>query len=179
LTGAAPAMAGIPLSTHAAPERIPWEELSIVGAAIFDQTTTEQKRVPEGPTATQKALNMGILMATGLPIKLGGRKQVVSKTESHSEKVCFLDLCAPSRRWRVDAQHFDYSFLKERKTYSVFSNFKLLLADAARWAPRAIRNRGTRMLLEGNEVRQIGYSSLQDLDRELSWLLTLAALRKP
>src|SRR4051812_15903859 len=30
LTGAAPAIAGVPLSTHAAPEPIPWDELWVI-----------------------------------------------------------------------------------------------------------------------------------------------------
>ncbi len=45
-------------------------------------------------------------------------------------------------------------------------------------SPRAARlNRGARGLLEAKPVRDFGYDSLQDLDSEGRWLLTLSALK--
>jgi len=43
----------------------------------------------------------------------------------------------PLRRLRVDAQKFDYAYLKERKLYQMFGNFKLLVGDVMKAAPEA------------------------------------------
>lgn len=161
-------------------EDIAVSDLSVVAAALFQETSTKKVQVEKGPTAGQKMLNAGILIATGIPFKLGGPKRVETKSESHSELSCYLDLCSVggARRWRINGQSFDYSFLKERKTYSILSNFKQLVSDMVMRTPQALRNHGTRLLLTGGEMRLMGYTSLQDLDREISWLLTLASLPK-
>ena len=79
----------------------------------------------------------------------------------------------PARRLRVDALHFDYSYLKERKLYQLMGNFKLLIVDLVKAAPEAVQNLGTKVLLEGKPIQTMGYNSLADLERETRWLLTL------
>ena len=147
----------------------------LIAAAGIIITSTTTKTVKEGPSGAQKILNTAILLGTGLPIKIGGRERAVQKTQHHSDLVFYLDLLYkdPLRRLRIDAQHFDYSFLKERKLYQIFGNFKLLVADLVKAAPGAWQNHGTRVLLDGRPIQSMGYGSLADLERETRWLLTL------
>ena len=155
-------------------EKIAGERISLVAAAGFKRISTTTTRVEEGPGAGVKALKLGILVTTGLPLPLG-RKRVVEKTQEQSELVFYLDvfLNNPPGRWRVDAQSFDYSFLKERKLYQILGNFRLLVGDIAARTPNALRNRGTRILLENKPIREMGYESLRDLEQESRWLLSL------
>ena len=151
------------------------DRLILVAAAGMTVTSTTTKTVKEGPSAGQKILSAGILLSTGLPIKIGGSEHTVEKKQTQSDRVFFLDLLYkdPARRRRIDALHFDYSFLQERKLYQVFANFKLLISDLVQTAPAAWRNYGTKVLLEGKPVQTMGYDSLTDLERETRWLLTL------
>src|SRR5207237_9314160 len=98
----------------------------------------------EGPGAGDRALNMGILLATGLPIKVGKKERVVEKTVESTDLVFFVDLVFkdPALRLRVDAQNFDFSCLKERKLYNVLGNLRLFVADLVKAAPGAYQNRG-------------------------------------
>jgi hypothetical protein len=151
------------------------EKLVLIAAAGVTTTSTTTKTVKEGPNAAQKILSTGILLSTGLPIKIGGTERTVEKTQQHSELNFYLDLIYkdPWRRVRIDAQRFDYSFLKERKLYFLMGNFKLMVGDLTQSAPSAWRNHGTRVLLDNKPVQTMGYESLDDLDRETRWLLTL------
>jgi hypothetical protein len=149
----------------------------LMAAAGFTVTSTTTKTVKEGPSAAQKVLSTGILLTTGLPISIGGKDRMVEKTQQQSDRVFYVDLLCkePLRRFRVDAQRFDYSYLKERKLYQVFGNFKLLVGDFAQAAKGAWRNHGARILLDNKPIQTMGYESLADLERETRWLLTLQA----
>jgi len=149
--------------------------LDLIAAAGITVTSRTTKSVKEGPSATQKILSTGILLTTGLPIKIGGKDRIVEKTQQHSDLLFYVDLVYrnPSRRWRIDAQRFDYSFLKERKLYFLMGNFKLLLEDLEKGAPSAWINHGTRVLRDNKPIQTMGYESLEDLERETQWLLTL------
>ena len=155
------------------------DQLVLVAAAGITVTSTTTKTVKEGPSAAQKILSTGILLTTGLPIKIGGKERIVEKTQQHSDLVFYLDLIYkdPLRRLRIDAQRFDYSFLKERKLYFLMGNFKLLVGDLVQAAPGAWRNHGARVLLENKPLQTMGYESLADLERETRWLLTLLTLQ--
>jgi hypothetical protein len=154
------------------------DQLVLVAVAGFSVTSTTTKNVKEVPSTAQKIASMGIFLTTGLPIKVGGKERTVEKTQTQSDLVFYADLLYkdPARRLRIDALRFDYSFLKDRKVYQVFGNFKLLVADLAQGAPGAWRNHGTKILLEGKPIRMMGYETLADLERETRWLLTLQAL---
>ena len=147
----------------------------LLAAAAITVTSTTTKSVKEGPSAAQKVLNTAILLGTGLPIKIGGKERTVEKTQQQSDLAFFMDVYypAPLRRFRVDAAHFDYSFLTERKLFQIFGNFKLLVGDLAKGSPEAWHNHGTKILLEGKPIQTMGYGSLADLERESRWLLTL------
>ena len=160
------------------PGRAPWSRVAILGVAGFTQKTVRKVKVEEGPGLGRKALNLGITLATGMPVGLGGGKKEVEKTVESSDLVFYLDLILadPPRRLRIDAQDFDYSCLGARKSYSALINFRQLVQDLADRAPKARRNWGAQVLLDCRPVREMGYESLEDLERECRWLATLQAL---
>jgi hypothetical protein len=154
--------------------------VALVAAAAFTQRSSRTVKTEEGPSTGQRALGLGITLATGLPPSLfgvGGKKEV-EKTVESSELVYFADAYAgsPLRRFRLDAQGFDYSCLGEQKGYDAPGNFRKALQALAGGAKKL--NAGAVGLLAGQPVRQLGYESLADLEREARWLLTLAALGK-
>jgi hypothetical protein len=152
---------------------------ALIAAAAITISSTTTKHIKEGPSAAQKIASVGLMMATGIPIKIGGKERTVEKKQTHSDLVFYLDVVyqSPARRLRVDALHFDYSFLKERKLYQLMGNFKLLVGDLVKTSPEAVQNHGTKVLLEGKPLQTMGYNSLADLERESRWLLTLQALK--
>lgn len=158
--------------------RVPWTRVVLVAAAGFRQVMS--KAAPaEGPGMVQKMVNLGIFMTTGLPIQVGPKKRESPKAVEQADLVLFLDLIfrEPDGRARIDAQNFDYSCLRERMAYSAFENFKQLVGEAVRMAPEALRSRGARVMLAGRPLREMGYQSLADIERESRWLLTLRALK--
>jgi len=156
-------------------EVLPFARIAIVSAAAIEVTEVRKTTVKEGPTAAQKAVRAGIMLTTGLPIGLGKSKEVVKEQKS-TDLLFFMDIVArdPWARWRVDAQRFDYSCLGQEKALGGMVNFRLLLSRLAKSAPVAVRNKGCRVLLGGQPVSSMGYESIEDLDKELRWLVNLA-----
>lgn len=160
------------------PRSLPWAALSVIALAGYSETSHSTVKVKEGPDATERAINMGLL-ATGIPIKVGKKSQVVEKSVETSELVFHLQLCfeEPRLRLHVNAQSFDYSCLGALKQYNALANMKTLVAEIAKRAPRALRSRGARVFLENRQIREMGYDSLADLEKESRWLRTLASLQ--
>lgn len=158
-----------------------WSRLALLAATAFKIIRTKTIKKVEGPSPGQKAASLGLMMVTGLPISIGGKKREVEKTQESSDLVYYLDLYErkPLRHFRIDAQHFNYSCLGERMQYGSAENFRTLIETIAQRAPGCVRNRGAQMLLERKQIHTMGYDSLEDLDRESRWLLTLEALRDP
>jgi hypothetical protein len=146
----------------------------LAGVPVTTTRTTKEKK---GPGGAQKAASAAILMTTGLPIGVGGRKRAVEKKQEERSLAFCADLYyeSPTRRLRIDASSFDYSCLGDRMLYQAQGNLKLLIGDLIDASPAAWLNHGARVLVEGAPVRTMGYQSLDDLDREARWLLTLRA----
>lgn len=161
---------------NAAAASVPWSQVRLAAAAAFKKTTVKTVKVTEGPSSGEKALNVGLMMS-GIPIKVGKNKEVL-KTLEETDLVLYLDLCigSPAARYRVDAQNFDYSFLKAKMAYNVFSNFKTMIIDLSERGRFPI-NRGAAVIFEGKPINSMAYESLADLERETRWLLTLRALK--
>ncbi|NNN05691.1 MAG: hypothetical protein HKL90_07305 [Elusimicrobia bacterium] len=159
---------------HLAPERLIWTRLAVVCAAAL--ATSERKTVTEGADLGAKAVRLGLSLATGIPLPMGGgeKKRVIETRD----RVLLVDLLfvGPARVLRVEAARFDYALLGDKMAYGAEVNFSLLLAELAARAPRALRGRGTRALLARRPSSEYLYDSLDDLRREERWLLTLAAL---
>ncbi|MFA6315945.1 MAG: hypothetical protein WC943_00870 [Elusimicrobiota bacterium] len=157
-----------------------WSRLAILAAACFKEVTAKRIKTSSGPSLIQKAATLG-LMAAGIPFRVGGKKAETEKVVETSELVYHLDLYErkPCRRFRVDAQEFNYACLGVRMTYAATDNFRSLVEMIFSNAGRAALNRGSRVLLKNAPVSAMGYDSLANLDREGRWLLTLGALRDP
>jgi len=150
----------------------------LIATAGITFTTTRTTTQKKGPSGAQQIASAAIMMSTGLPIKIGGRKRPVEKTHSEQSLAFYVDLYydEPSRRLQIDASNFDFSCLGERMLYQAQGNLKLLTGDLVQASPEARVNHGTRVLLEGRPIRTMGYGSLEDLEREARWLLTLRAM---
>ena len=164
-----------PVEPASALEDLPSRDPLLIAVAGIEVTTRTKTRKPKGPSGAQKAASAAILLTTGLPIKVGGRKRKVETTRDERTLSFHADLHYrdPSRRLRIDPSHFDFSFLGERMLYQAQGNLKLLVARLVARTPEAWLNHGARVLLEGRPVRTMGYRSMEDLDREARWLLTL------
>ncbi len=151
--------------------------MAVAGLSVRTEKTTSVKK---GPSGAQKAASTAIMMTTGIPIKIGGRKGKVEKTRSEESLAFFVDLYYenPARRLRIDASSFDFSCLDQRMLYQAQGNLKLLMGDLVQASPESWLNHGARVLLEGRPIRTMGYRSLDDLEREARWLLTLRSLGK-
>lgn len=79
----------------------------------------------------------------------------------------------PGRRIRIDASAFNFSGLGDRLQLSGQANLKLLIEDLLRGAPETWTNDGARLFVEGKPIHTLGHRSLDDLEREARWLLTL------
>lgn len=161
-------------------EKLDWGRIRLLAAAGLKEKRV-QKFEAGGPGISQKLLSLGLSLGTGLPLGgLKGLRPEAEKVIESSDWVFFLDILegGPNpRRWRVAAERFDYSILKGRMAYTALSNFKILLADLSGRAPRACLSRGSSVLLEGRPLREMGYESLADCEREARWLLTLMTIR--
>lgn len=156
------------------------EQIRLIAAAGLKQTITTTVKIKEGPSPTQKAVSMGLMMA-GLPISIGGKSREVEQKKQTTELFFYLDLYLrnPVRRFRIDAQNFDFSCLKARMGFTAHQNFRILVLEMIRLCPQAMISRGTKVLFDSAPIASMGYDSIADLDRESRWLLTLDSLQNP
>lgn len=164
-----------PLEAAATLDSLPAAQPVLVSVAGITVTTATTRTEQKGPSGPQKIASAAILMSTGIPVKVGGRKRPVEIGREEQSLVFFADLHyeSPSRRFGIDASRFDFSCLEARMLYQAQGNLRLLIADLVGAAPEAWTNHGTRVLLEGRPIRTMGYRSREDLEREAQWLLTL------
>jgi len=76
----------------------------------------------------------------------------------------------PVRRYRIEADRFDYGYLGERKRGSSLQNMALVVGDLLGARPAIPTGRGVERLLAGGR-KQERYRHPRDLDREIAWLL--------
>jgi len=112
------------------------EDLAVIAAAPIKESFLRTVKTTEGPSSQEKALRFGIMAVTGLPIGLGKTKEV-TKEVAGSELSFYMDLVlrGSSARLRLASGNFDFSGLKEKKTYSSQVNFRVLCAELAAFAP--------------------------------------------
>lgn len=142
-------------------------EIAVLAAAPVREETSRSVKTTEGPSSQEKAIRLGIMAVTGLPIGMGSNKEV-NKEVKGSELAFRLDLLlgGAGRRLRVTPEDFDFSCLGEKKTYSSQMNFRLLCAAAAAYAPAAAKNSGLLAILGGKPLSSLFYDSIQDLEKE-------------
>ena len=149
-------------------------DIAVLAAAPIKEAVLKTITATEGPSAGGKAIRLGIMALTGLPLGFGKSKEVKKEIRS-SELSFYLDIVLEPgpRRLRVGSDNFDFSCLKEKKTYSSQVNFRVLCAELAAFAPDAMKNAGLHAMLEGKPLNQLPYGSLADLEKE-TLRLTLA-----
>ena len=162
-----------------AKDRVPWEALSLIAAAVYTESPGRKAAPEQGPDRGKEILKAGFSLMTGIPTSLGMGPKPAEKTAEAADQVFLLDLYlkAPLARLRIEPRRFDFSCLKARMGYGIGGNLRILLEELTRHAPSAAASRGAKILLEGRPVREMGYDGPQDLDRESRWRLTLAALK--
>lgn len=142
-------------------------DITVLAAAPVKQETLRSVKATEGPSSQEKAVRLGIMAVTGLPIGMGKSKEVNREVRG-SEMSFFLDLLLDrqGRRLRVAPEDFNFSCLKANKTYSSQVNLRLFCAEAAAFAPGAARNTGLLAMLASRPLSALPYDSLEDLERE-------------
>lgn len=142
-------------------------DIEVIAAAPIKEETLRIVKTKEGPSDKEKAVRFGIMAVTGIPIGLGKDKEIKKEVKS-SELSFYLDLLlAPGpRRLRLTSENFDFSCLKEKKTYASQLNFRLFCGELAAFAPAAFKNAGLRAILEGKPLTLLNYDSLADLEKE-------------
>lgn len=152
--------------------QLSWKDISILAAAALNTSTRHTIQEKQGPSGTQQLLNVGIMLATGLPIKIGPKKKTINKTVTDTNLSFVLDIVAKDsfQRFRIIPDDFNFSFLRERMVHGAMGNFHLLLTDLAAKAPQSRQSRGTRIILAGQPMTNMGYETLADLEKETRWL---------
>jgi len=151
-------------------------EILVLAAAPFKEETTKTVTTTEGPSGQERAIRFGIMAVTGLPIGMGKSKEVKNEVRSSELSFCLdLILRTEGTRLRVSSNDFDFSGLKEKKTYSSQTNFRVLCAELAAFAPGALKNAGLWAMREGKPLGTLPYDSAADFEKELRRLAVLAA----
>lgn len=158
--------------------RLAAADIRVVSAAPVKRTRTKTVKTSEGPSAGERAVRMGVMAVTGLPIGLGKSKEV-SKTVSSTESGFRLGLlAADGTRLRADAEDFDFSCLGPEKTYSGQTNLRLLALKLAALCGAAFFNAGLRAMRESKPLSTLPYEGEEDLDKE-EFRLWLARTARP
>jgi hypothetical protein len=155
----------------------PYADILVLSAAPLKEETTKIVKSVEGPTPGEKAVRLGVMAVTGLPIGMGNTKEVKKEVKS-SETAFLLDIVLkqPGTRLRLNPAHFDFSCLKEKKTCSSHINFNLFCAEIAALAPKALKNTGLWAILEHKPLAALPYDSMEDFEKETRRLAALAAV---
>lgn len=92
------------------------------------------------------------------------------------EKALIIDVIleSPLRRLRVNAERFDFRCLGGRMNYDARNNVRELVRSLSKLSPAALRARGAELLVRDHRSEPLGYDSVEDLEREERWLLTIA-----
>ncbi|MBK8651662.1 MAG: hypothetical protein KA044_02830 [Elusimicrobia bacterium] len=157
--------------TDSAP--VPAAALRLLTFASLRRDTLVTKTVVEKASGGRRLAGLGVMLTTGIPVGMGGSKEV-RRTETSTEWIVFLDVFTAEGRRRVSPDHFDFSDLGGEKRAGGPENIRALARVLHEAAPQALLGRGTRVLLEGKPLNSAGYDDLDDVDKECRWLLALA-----
>jgi hypothetical protein len=150
-----------------------WKDVLLLSTGVLNEQTTSTHVEMKGPSVGERAARIG-LMAVGLPVGFGKKKKVVVERKE-TNLYFYLDifLSNPTSRVRIDPGTFNFDCLKEQKTYSSTTNFRLLLLELCRRASLALKNQGTDFLAEGKPLNLLHYDSPSDLEKESQCILSL------
>lgn len=155
------------------------KNLKIMAYAPLSSETVKIVKERQGPDIGEKAMRLGIMMATGLPIGLGGKSKEISREVRQSETNLYIDLIFDNEiRLRINSENFDFSCLDEQKTYSSHINFKNLCIKLAQYSPLAWKNSALYDLLSGAMSPTLKYETISDLEKEEKRLLMAQTYNK-
>ena len=156
-------------------DRCPWGEAIALAMAQVHQETTETKAVT-GSILTRRVTGLGgVATATSLATSGGAKRETVTRSTTH----IFIEMVFrnPWRRYRIDAQHFDYALLGDQLQPTSAANARTL----ARWllhaAPQARTN------VDREELMETGKTGLPELSEHqfsdlTHWLINLVHFGK-
>ncbi|MBI4802142.1 MAG: hypothetical protein HY796_06425 [Elusimicrobia bacterium] len=154
-------------------DTMPKENIRVLSAAPLKTETLRTTHTTEGPSIQEKAVRLGIMAVTGLPIGLGKSKEVRKEVKS-SETSFYMDLILDGGgRLRFCSDNFDFSHLAAERTYSSQLNFRLMAAKLAAFAPKALKNAGLWAILENKPLSPLPYDSMDDFELESLRLLAV------
>ena len=151
------------------------DDILVLAAAPVKEETTRTVKTTEGPSGQERAIRFGIMAVTGLPIGLGKTKEVKKEVKSSELSFCLdLILRTENNHLRLSSDDFDFSCLKDKKTYSSQINFRLICAELAAFAPRALKNACLTAILESKPLTLLPYDTKDDLEKELRRLAAIS-----
>lgn len=158
-------------------DTLPKEDIIVLSAAPIKSETSRTVTAKEGPSMQERAVRLGIMAVTGLPIGMGKSKEVKKEIKS-SETSFYMDLILKNGgRLRFCSDDFDFSYLAAEKTYSSQLNFRLMAVRLAAFAPKALKNAGLWSIIESKPLSTLPYDSMEDFEIESLRLLILAGLK--
>jgi len=148
------------------------EDIVIITYIPLKYIQSKQIISREGPSATQKIIRLGIMATTGIPIGLGKNKEI-KKEIKNTEITLYMDIILKDEtHLRMNSDHFDFSFLKDEKTYSSQINFKIMSKKIALICPKALKNPALYDLIE-NKISNIQYETFSEIEKEILRLLII------
>jgi hypothetical protein len=150
------------------------QDILALSAAPVKEETIRIVKTKEGPSGTEKAVRFAVMSVTGLPIGMGKTKEIIKEVKGNELSFCLDILLRPDNfRLRLTHADFDFSCLKEKKTYSSQTNFRLLALELAAFAPGALKNACLWAMRENKPLTALPYDTMEDFETETRRLSAL------
>lgn len=180
MTGFEPAENGVTLRLQSPqdPTRpVDWSDMSVIAAGGFTEETILRESGGNEQKMGRMMIGLGVFMVTGIPMGIfgGGKKKKETQPVKSKRMITFGRIVARSgEQFAFSPDHFDFSGLGEKKQMNAATNFRALFGEWARLTPARL-NFGARLLLDNRSLTFANYSSLQDFETELLWLMNVGA----
>ena len=152
---------------------VDWSDVSVVAAGSFTEETILRESGGNEKKVGQMMMGLGVFLVTGIPSGIfgGGKKKKEAKPVKSKRTITFGRIVTNSgEHFAFSPDHFDFSGLGEKKQMNAAANFRVLLSELARLTPVRL-NFGARLLLDNRSLTFANYTSLQDFETELLWLM--------
>ncbi len=157
---------------------VPFDSLRVAAALAVREETQTTVTVKEGPSTGERVAKIGLMMATGIPMGVGGKSKEVKKIVTSGEFTLFADIfTVAGERYCVDPARFGFSGPRGA-TWTGLENLRRFLQALLPKTPKALVNRGVRWLVESRPLSSLGYDTRADYEKECRWLLALASQTK-
>ena len=155
-------------------QRIDWPDVSVVAAGGFTEETILRESGGNEQKMGRMMIGLGVFMVTGIPTGIfGGGKKKKAEPMKSKRMITFGRIVANSgEQFAFSPDHFDFSGLGEKKQMNAAANFRVLLGEWARLTPAQL-NFGARLLLDNRSLTLANYTSLNDFETELLWLMNV------